>query len=193
MRSSLAVMAGLLCVCGIAGLATAPRVAAEEMLLAQGGITRLTAVRGGATPSIFLRLEGIRGGSKDAAHADWVDVTDWGFGAEAQIDPTSVRAMGVPVVSGLVVRKPVDRSSPKLFELCVSNAIISSGELEVPIGAETLRVQFTRGRVTSVGRDIDSGDPITHERLAIIAEEYVLRFESPDGIVEVTYRGHREP
>ena len=82
-----------------------------------------------AGQELFLRLEGIRGGSADGAHREWSDATSLLLVATS----TRPTATGQPVVrfEPLAVEKPLDQAAPKLLGALATGRSISTAELEL--------------------------------------------------------------
>jgi type VI secretion system secreted protein Hcp len=70
----------------------------------------------------FLRVDGIPGESKDAAHKGEIDVLSfaWGLTNSGGAAPGGGAGAGKASFQDLHVVKPVDKASPKLFEACAS-------------------------------------------------------------------------
>ncbi|RYZ08176.1 MAG: type VI secretion system tube protein Hcp [Myxococcales bacterium] len=82
---------------------------------------------------MFLRIDGINGESKDAKHADQIQVLSWSW----NVSQTGTAGTGGGLTAGKVehhdieIRKLVDKASPVLYKLCCSGAHIASADLYV--------------------------------------------------------------
>ncbi|MCB4805500.1 type VI secretion system secreted protein Hcp [Methylobacterium brachiatum] len=82
---------------------------------------------------IFLKLEGIKGESRDDKYKDEIDVLAWSWGA-AQSGTTHVGSgsgAGKVSVQDLSITKYIDKSSPTLFQHCCAGKHIKKGKLIV--------------------------------------------------------------
>jgi type VI secretion system secreted protein Hcp len=133
------------------------------MVLLIGGMLPFTAPATHAAIDTFLRIDGIDGSSKDAAHKNWIQsssVVAGDLNGDAQADrigsPSSGAGAGKVTTiaprdaagglpSGKRMHKPftitkeVDQASPKLFELCASGKHIS--EVDVDMGSTHYKLQ----------------------------------------------------
>lgn len=76
-----------------------------------------------APAPIFMKYEDIKGESLDAAHRGWIDVESFSFSLERA---GAAGSKHLP----LVIRKPVDKASPKLLEAATRNRVLSRMEME---------------------------------------------------------------
>lgn len=79
---------------------------------------------------IFLHLGDIKGESTDSTHKDWIEVLSYSHGAAAPAasEAQQSRSSGP---GEIVITKPIDISSPKLYELCSSGKHIPKVTLDV--------------------------------------------------------------
>lgn len=94
---------------------------------------------------MFLKLEGIKGESKDAKHKEEIDVLAWSWGG-SQSGTTHMgggSGSGKVAVQDLSVTKYVDKSSPTLFFHMCSGKHIPSGKLIVRKAGENPLEYFT--------------------------------------------------
>ena len=185
MRIILPPVAALLCLCALT-LSEAP-CAAQLQPIRIG-----SSVASGATKA-FLRLEGVEGGTQAAGHEGWIEVMDWGFGVTADVSAAGAIRRGAPTVQKLMIRKRVDRSSPKLFDLCVKNGRIPDGELQMVLNdGESYTISFQRASVVSASRELGSDADLSTELVGIVAEEYTLRYQTQSsGAVEASWDAGR--
>lgn len=181
----------LLAFCACWLIVSEPPASPDEVMVAQQ-IRPVTTGVGAAGPvKMFLRLQGVQGGSTDAAHTGWVDVLDWGFGAQLPLAGAGPGRMarGTPQVRQLIITKRVDVSTPKLFDMCVSNTNIPEGQFEMTTAGGTLGMTLEDVRVVSTGREIGADADVTTERVTLNAAAYTIRFRTPSGTVEAMWRG----
>jgi type VI secretion system secreted protein Hcp len=82
---------------------------------------------------MFLRIDGIKGESKDSKHADQIQVLSWSW----DVSQTGTAGIGGGLTAGKVehhdieVRKLVDKASPVLYKFCCSGGHIASADLYV--------------------------------------------------------------
>lgn len=103
----------------------------SRKLAAVGLIALLCVSTAYAAFDAFLKLDGIDGESKDSEHKDWIEVLSfsWGLGqATTSISPLS---SGRATIQPITITKPVDKSSPKLFEACATGKHIPKLTLEL--------------------------------------------------------------
>ena len=114
---------------------------------------------------------------------DQVPVIDWHLSTVA---PATMTGAAGPSLTDLVVVKPIDASTPRLFERSLKAQAIPTGQLTVPLGDGARFELFMENiRVTSVGRPPDG--PVLAlgiERVTLTAERYAIRYRSPAGLVE---------
>lgn len=82
---------------------------------------------------IFIKLEGIKGESRDDKYKDEIDVLAWSWGA-SQSGTTHMgggSGAGKVAVQDLSITKYIDKSSPTLFQHCCSGKHIKKGKLIV--------------------------------------------------------------
>ena len=82
---------------------------------------------------MFLRIEGIKGESKDSKHADQIQVLSWSW----DVSQTGTAGTGGGLTAGkvehhdIIVRKLVDKASPVLYKFCCNGDHIPSADLYV--------------------------------------------------------------
>lgn len=82
-------------------------------------------------PSMFIKLDGIDGESRDEDHEKWIDILSWSWGM-SQSGTThtgSGSTGGVASIQDLAFVKFTDRSTPALMHTCVTGKHIATGEL----------------------------------------------------------------
>lgn len=85
------------------------------------------------TPDIFLKLETIKGESKDKAHKGEIDIESFTFGLQNGGSWSSGGGGGAGKVSfqDITIHKYADASTPALMQACASGAHIKSGVMTV--------------------------------------------------------------
>lgn len=82
---------------------------------------------------MFLRIEGIKGESKDSKHTDHIQVLSWAW----DVSQTGTAGTGTGLTAGKVehhdieIRKLVDKASPILYKFCCNGDHIPSADLYV--------------------------------------------------------------
>lgn len=99
--------------------------------------------------ALFAKYDGIDGESKDANHADWVDVLSLDWGA---VHPTAAggRRRGSTVVEDMVLSLDYEKAAPKLLEKCLDGAVIPRLEVEVTATYGGARVTYLKYELTNV-------------------------------------------
>ena len=84
---------------------------------------------------MYLRLDGIEGEAKDAAHSEWIEVLECDLGHShgtlQSIQTGSPDAVGRGLYAPFTFKHPVDKATPKLQEACMKGSIFANGELHV--------------------------------------------------------------
>jgi type VI protein secretion system component Hcp len=95
--------------------------------------------RPGGTMPAYLQLgagaDMLRGESRDSAHPGWIEVLSFHWGNQRAGIGAGTGTSNMPAVGGLheiVVVKPVDVASAKLFEYCAKGKHIAQAVLDVP-------------------------------------------------------------
>lgn len=81
----------------------------------------------------FLKIGDVKGESTERAHKDWITIESFGQGiAPQQVVATgSTRRRGVVVFEDLIITKILDKSTPKLMELCANGQVVPELVLEI--------------------------------------------------------------
>ena len=78
----------------------------------------------------FLKLSGVQGESLDSKHTNEIELLSWSWGAS---NPTNIAGSGMSAgkvsMSEITISKLVDKSSPKLLELCVTGKHVADATL----------------------------------------------------------------
>jgi len=83
-----------------------------------------------ASPSYFLQLAGIDGGSTVKGYEKWIDVESYVF--DITMEPSSGDGgVGTPLFSDFFFEKNIDSASTKIFEHLVTGSLVASAVFEV--------------------------------------------------------------
>lgn len=92
-----------------------------------------------AATETFLKLDSIKGESRDATHRDEIAIESWSFVARAEARPGPAAGQGSqalkPCLSDLSLVKPVDRASPALLQAAMLGQRLKDARLAVRKGA----------------------------------------------------------
>ncbi len=140
---------------------------------------------------IFLKLDGIDGESKDAAHTNEIHVNSWSWGmVQSGTTHKDAGGGGGKVTGGdLSMSKDTDNSTPALMKHCCNGNPIATGTLtcresggDAPV--EYLKIEFEEIIVTSyqANGDADGLDRIG-EHLTLNFRKYVTTYtkQNEDG------------
>ena len=73
----------------------------------------------------FLKIGDINGESTERAHKDWITIESFSLGiAPKQAATGSTRRRGAVVFEDLIIIKKLDKSTPKLMELCAKGQVV---------------------------------------------------------------------
>jgi type VI secretion system secreted protein Hcp len=112
---------------------------------------------------VFIRLEGIAGESKQAAHKGWIDVLDFDYKVSQSSSLFTGGGGGVGKADFQPLRFThfIDRASPNLFKYCAAGKHIPTVELSVCKAGggskEFLNIRLTDVIVVDVGPAGSSG------------------------------------
>jgi len=106
-----------------------------------------------AGSDIYLKLDGIPGESKVKGHAGEIDVAAWSWGV-------SKTASHPPSLSGLVISKYIDKSTPLLQKACclrtsISNALLTCRTTGTG-GMDFIKITLTKSLVASASASGDT-------------------------------------
>lgn len=140
---------------------------------------------------MFLKLEGIDGESKDAAHTNEIHINSWSWGMVQSGTTHKDQGGGGGKVSGsdLSLSKDTDQATPAIMKYCCNGSPIPSGTLTVreaggdsPV--EYLKIEMEEIIVTSyqTGGSTDGLDRI-EEHLTLNFRKYVTTYtrQNEDG------------
>ncbi|KWB82948.1 Hcp family type VI secretion system effector [Burkholderia ubonensis] len=109
----------------------------------------------------FLKIDGIKGESKNEKRKDEIDVESWSIGAyQPTVTAGGGQGKGKASVSNFNVRHKIDRASPTLLKYCLTGKPIKEVVLtECKAGGEELAyLKYTFGDVVIAGVTSANGD-----------------------------------
>ncbi len=82
---------------------------------------------------LYLKIDGVTGESKDAKHAQWIDLLtfSWGVSNDVIISGGGGAGAGKPKPQDFSFVKFVDKASPALLQACLSGKHFAKAELAV--------------------------------------------------------------
>ncbi len=102
----------------------------------------------------YLKLGDIKGESTDANHKDWINIesVSYAMGQPKTATTGAVRRRAAVALQDLVVTKSIDKSSPKLMEICAKGQVIPKLELELTSSNNRVyyKVTLNNVRVSSI-------------------------------------------
>lgn len=119
----------------------------------------------------FFKVDGIEGESTDANHKGWIELIRYGMGVKQTVSTTAGSAGGAGAeradFSDFVIRKLIDKSSPKLALACADGTHIDqiivelcrAGTDKIPFMTYTLRNCLIRKLITTNGNDTAANFP----------------------------------
>jgi len=122
---------------------------------------------------MFLKLEGIKGESKDAKHPDEIDVLAWSWGLTQSGSAHTGGGAGAGKVNiqDLSFTKYIDKSTPEVEGRCASGKHIVTATLVVRKAGETpleyLKMKMTDVLVTSVSTGGSGGEDRLTENITL--------------------------
>lgn len=140
--------------------------------LAQGGLSLNAGAAGGGL-TYYLKLDGIEGDSRDAAHEKWIVVTEFSHG----IEPDALTGGYSETYAPIVFTHTVDRATPNLQRFCMTKQTVSAGTfqaMETVAGASAAvyTVRFSGLRIvdSTVKNVTVNGANVLVEEVTMIAE-----------------------
>ncbi len=132
---------------------------------------------------IFLKLGDIKGSAKDDKnHADWIDVTSFGFGISNNINSVE-KAKGNPGGeachhSDVNLTKVIDKTSPLLLAYCSSGKVFSKAEIECNEEAELLmKMTLTNAAISNVSLGGSTGG-VPSENISLSFSKIAWKYKS---------------
>ena len=136
----------------------------------------------------FLKLDGILGESKDAKHADEIDVGAWSWGESAAVSSGPGGGSGKVAIQDLHFTSVISKASPLLMLACASGKHIKSavltarraGKSQAEFLVITLRDVLVSSYQTSAGGG-EEGGPVDSVSLNFTQIEVEYKETKPDG------------
>ncbi|PRA21885.1 Hcp family type VI secretion system effector [Pseudomonas poae] len=123
---------------------------------------------------MFLKLGDIKGESRDQAHRDEIDITEWAWGLAqtGSMHSGTGGGAGKVNVANLNLTKPLDKSSPNLMMACASGKHYPEARLVVrkaggasPV--EYLVITLKEVMVVSYGTGAQSGADVLNDSISL--------------------------
>ncbi len=135
--------------------------------------------------SIFLKLEGIDGSSRETAHEKWIEVVNanWAGHNSTEFGTDGTRQRGSVSFAPLSLVKTCDSTTPTLLDKMAQGKVIPSGELDICRQTEEgmvpiLKYTLTNIYVSSLNLDAVSGDAsVQHESITLDPEKVKVEYQ----------------
>ena len=101
----------------------------------------------------FMKIGSIKGEAKDSKHKDWINIESLSYAMTKPMTTTAaVRRRASVKLDNVVVRKRIDKASPKLMEHCASGKVIPKLELDMVSlnGRSYYKITLVNVRISSV-------------------------------------------
>jgi type VI secretion system secreted protein Hcp len=96
------------------------------------GLMILCCVSVSLAQSYYLKIGDIKGESTDRAHKDWIVIESFSHGLEQQASASGATRQRASVAfHDLTFSKAIDKSTPKLMELCAKGQVFPELELDL--------------------------------------------------------------
>ena len=147
----------------------------------------MTAVSGGGPVRYYLHIDGIPGESADRDHPDWIEVSDFSWGASLAAAAAPGGPAGKATVTDLSVSTWLSQASPKLFLSVMNGKRPKTAVLEgVKSAGQQRPVPFMRLTLEDVlvtGYNSKFGDEAPQDEfsLAFAKISYSYWMQQPDG------------
>ncbi len=131
---------------------------------------------------MFLKLEGIKGESKDDKHKDEIHIESfsWGLTQQGSFGSAGGGGAGKVNVHDISISKPLDKASPTLMLLCCNGKHIPSGLVtfrkagEKPL--EYLKIKLTDILVSSVQHSGSGHGDVLSENLSLNFAKFEVEY-----------------
>jgi type VI secretion system secreted protein Hcp len=151
----------------------------------------LTVVFGFAGPvfpasDVFLKLGDIKGESRDAEHKDEIDVLSWSWQMSAPQSSTldgTTRTSGRSIIRPLLVKKYVDKASPKIAMALLQGAVIPQAILAVRKAGDSFQeyLVITMDNVIVTHHANETGPDRELETVALSFSKLCYKYTEFDG------------
>ncbi|MES9905730.1 MAG: type VI secretion system tube protein Hcp [Sedimenticola sp.] len=142
----------------------------------------------------FLKIEGIKGESRDDAHKDEIDVTawDWGMSQTGSMHIGGGGGTGKVSVNDLSITKTIDKSTPNLMKSCTTGKHFAEATLvcrkatgDKPLEYLVLKLKDVLISNISVGGSESNGGVVTENvTLNFASFEYAYTPQNEKGASE---------
>jgi type VI secretion system secreted protein Hcp len=141
---------------------------------------------------MFLKLDGIKGESKDDKHKDEIHIESfsWGVAQTGTMSTGGGGGAGKVSVHDITVSKVLDKSTPELMLACCNGKHIPTGLLSVRKAGETpleyLKIKLTDILISSVQNAGTGGHDSMTESLSLNFAKFEVAYQpqGPDGKAE---------
>ncbi|MDN5937421.1 MAG: type VI secretion system tube protein Hcp [Salinisphaera sp.] len=130
----------------------------------------------------FLKLEGVKGESKDSKHPDEIELLSWSWGASqpGSMHTSGGGGVGKASFSDLSIQKFVDSSSPTLWKFLTKGSHFATGTfVQRKAGGEQVEyfvIDLKKILVSSVSTGGSGGDEQLTESISLNFEEFKLSY-----------------
>lgn len=131
---------------------------------------------------LFLELEGVKGESKDSAHAEKIELMSWSFAASQQgsMGDGGGGGAGKAMFQDLNVQKYVDAASPALWQHLTAGKHFATGKMiQRKAGGEKLEyfiIELKKVLLSSISTGGGDGDDRLVESLSLNFEEFKISY-----------------
>jgi len=144
----------------------------------------------------FLKIGDIEGESMDNAHKDWIVIESMSQALEKPLPTTgATRTRGSVIFADIVISKKLDKSTPKLMELCAKGQVVPKLEMEMVArdGRPFYKVTLDNVRISSISSmSICDPDCEVMERVTISYSKITWEYWDDQGNkVETSYDARR--
>jgi type VI secretion system secreted protein Hcp len=135
---------------------------------------------------MFLKLDGITGESIDDKHSGAIQVVSWSFGVHNSGSATfgTGSGSGKADFQDLTITKPVDLSTPTLWNWCCSGKHCPSGTLTIrKMGTtplEYLVINLSNIVVSTAQTAASGGDDVLYETVSLHFQNYKMTYTKQD-------------
>ncbi len=151
-----------------------------------------------ANGAVFIKIGDIKGESQAAGHEEEIDVLSWSWGVTRPDtgETGETRRRGAPQVIDLSISKVLEKATPKLVEACVTGKVFPEATLVVERPGQAGNVKIFEIVLSNVLITADNltGSVEAIENVSLNYEEIEMRYfvqnqdGSPGGTVEMSYQ-----
>ena len=135
---------------------------------------------------MYLKLDGVRGGSKDYSHEGWADVISWGWGMVSNRNSAHVSDNDMTSFREITITKPIGADSAAIMLLYAKGKSIQCADLNIiPVVAKrevkqkylSLRMEDVLVKSIVVGGG--SGENFFNEKITLLFSKIKFQYNSP--------------